>query len=819
MTDMIYAKPALIKPPDDLAVVARTNYVAPETIQRAWRAVNEFRKMLPTIQSFVRAITRDPNVIVQITSGVPCTDGRTVFLRPPIQLGDYIEHQRGVCGQRDENLQHLCPACTLREEILSTLFHECAHIVFDSFESISETERAQIILRVLNERPAISGTRLEKLQRLTGDLKNPSYVEVNNYISPYLPIIFNALEDARVNRAMYNSRAGTQIWFRASAIQVFEHGMELADGTIVKWSDMGANSQVIIGLFCRASGFETKGWFKDEIEEALNDRQLKTMIGSLRTASSAANVYRVGFPILERLRDLGFCTRLGEPCDDPPPAPPMPEGMPPIEPEGEQTEYASLGDSDDESLPEVTDETILAPEDRFEPPPGKGGDDSDSESDDSETGDTTPADASDGDDDADDADASDDTADDDLDGNKDDDKSGAGDQPDDDEDDDKSDSDESDSDDSGSGDSADVSDAESGDESGSGDGDTESDDSAESPDDVEAALAKFGGHAPGKPDSKAAEEEKAVDRAIVQAENFDAPSIGVLGVKVHKFNEVDERAALMGWNSDRLYRRSGGKDDSYWDAPEALLGKALFKVRKVFAYNLASRQERNLRHGRVHGPDAHRTAYGDKKVFSRTRIPGRRKYKVTIGLDISGSTSGHRIDIIKQAGMAMGELFSRTGVDFCMYAHTGAGISIGGEHKGGGYSDLMYADHFEVKAYGQPWGTKTRQALRQLTSASMNLDGHHLEFYRKLTERQDATDRLIIYFTDGEMPCENFNDELVILKREIETCRKLNIALLGVGIETDSPKDHGLDTVQIDTVDDIPKLIDEIESRLTKVRV
>lgn len=771
--DVLWAKAAVIKPPDDLTVIARTNTIPAHVIQRAWRAVNEFRKMQPAIQSFVRAITRNPAIHVEITNGVPCTDGRTVYLRPPIQLGDYIEHQRSVCGVRDEQLQHLCPACTVREEILTTLFHECAHIVFDSFESISDHERANIILRVLNERPGITGTRLEKLQRLTGALKDPSYVEVNNYISPYLPIIFNALEDARVNRAMYNSRAGTQIWFRASAIRVFEHGMELADGTIVKWSSMGDNSQVIIGMFCRASGFETKGWFKDEIEAALNDRELRMMLNGLRTARSAANVYRVGFPILERLRDLGYCKRLGEPEDEvsaPEPGDESEPGDP-----GEQTEYASLGDPGDESLSEVTEGTILAPEDRFEPPPGKGK--NDDEDDETETSDTDESDLSD------ELDTDDGYQDD-------------------------------DNDDPSSGKKSDG-DKETGDKSGSS-GETESGETSESPDDVEAALAKFGGHAPAKLTYEKKEEELAVERAIVQGEDFDSPSVSVLGVKVHKFGEQTERSRRMGWNADRLK----GYDESYWDTPEAIIGKALFKMRKVFAYNLASRQERNLRHGRVHGPDAHRTAYGDKKVFSRTRIPGRRKYAVTIGLDISGSTSFKRIDIIKQAGMAMAELLSRTGVDFCVYAHTGAGLHVGGDFpKGTNSGAMMYADHFEIKAYGQPWGEKTRTALRQLTSASMNLDGHSLEFYRKLTEAQSATDRLIVYFTDGQMPAENYDDELIVLKREIETCRKRNIALLGVGIETDSPRAHGLDTVRIDTVEDIPKLVDEIESRLTKVRV
>ena len=44
----------------------------------------------------------------------------------------------------------------------------------------------------------------------------------------------------------------------------------------------------------------------------------------------------------------------------------------------------------------------------------------------------------------------------------------------------------------------------------------------------------------------------------------------------------------------------------------------------------------------------------------------------------------------------------------------------------------------------------------------------------------------------------------------------VRVAIVGVGIQTDSPRRHGLDTIQLDSVEDVPKVIKELESRLTK---
>lgn len=209
---------------------------------------------------------------------------------------------------------------------------------------------------------------------------------------------------------------------------------------------------------------------------------------------------------------------------------------------------------------------------------------------------------------------------------------------------------------------------------------------------------------------------------------------------------------------------------------------------------------------------AGKIARGDLKVFRQKLRPGKKDYFVVIGLDVSGSTargmgSGNRqvIDLIKEAAFAQAELCNRLGVRFAVYAHSG-------DHGDKG----MTLDMYEVKSPDQPWDTKARERLTGLGPAAYNLDGHTMEFYRKVMDSQPETDKVMMYYTDGAMPLENYEEELYILQREIDLCRRVGYTVVGVGIRNDDPKKHGLDTIRVDRIEDLPKLVEGLRSRLIK---
>jgi hypothetical protein len=124
----------------------------------------------------------------------------------------------------------------------------------------------------------------------------------------------------------------------------------------------------------------------------------------------------------------------------------------------------------------------------------------------------------------------------------------------------------------------------------------------------------------------------------------------------------------------------------------------------------------------------------------------------------------------------------------------------------------MHLHH--VKEWDEPWTTEVKNRVGDLVGVGGNLDGHAMEYGRKQLSKVDATDKILLYYTDGKMPAANKDEELVVLQDQIKRCKRDRVTLLGVGIRTDSPVRHGLDTVQVDGDDDLKTVVDHLGKRL-----
>ena len=865
--------------------------------QRAFRAVREMHKLLPIIQSVGRAMTGVPDLTIQVTAGTPRTNGKIVYLQVPIELGDIFAHDRANCSRRDSKSHPVCSACRQREKVLEVLFHELAHIIYDSFQHIEESDKDRLLERMLDEHPAAAGTRLAKLQARADEVRQLAPWEVNYMglaaqISPFLPTIINALEDARVNRAMYEVRAGTFHMFRSKLISVFEEGIETLDGTTFHWSNEDENAQAIIGCLCKASGVEPEeGYLSAPVLAAMADPALSAEIAGLeRGALTAADIYRASFHVLEHLRRLGFCLRPDDVQDDPPPPEPEPQPEPeqqedqdeqeadqPADPgESEETDQMDEGESDSESESgdssgdDVSSGDGSDSDQSDDEPDDESGDDEPDESDD-ESGDEESDDES-GDEESDSPEGTESEAgsdDESVDGEADDeDDAEASDDPLDggeDEDENSSESSGSDVDSSLEDDEADDTETQSGDDDQDGDeepeydpdddwsphddpdilnddnepdeGDYQDDDDLtdvlddddndadqamaagrmdnSDPDDVDKIVELFlGRDADIDPD-----EAQRMAIAITQAEQFDEASGTVNRVNVHHFDQPSHRSENLAWGIHSADKNS--RYDSYewgkpedFEVPESMLGATLLKMRTIFADNKKSKRSGEMRSGRVVNTRLASVMTGNAKVFNRTQLPHKKDYFVCLALDVSGSTAGSdRLNNIKKMGFALGNLLSRSGVKFAIYAHTGSRLPDTGD--GGDYFE---ADVFVVKEENDPWDEKAKYALAVMNSSGGNLDGHALEFFRKRCDRSTATDKVLLYVTDGAMPEANKYDEREVLVREIRECDKRRYSLIGVGIGTDSPRRHGLDTIRVDNTSDIAKLVHEMEKRLAVKR-
>lgn len=962
-----------------------------ERNERAQRAVKTFRAMQPTLSAYARILTRNNRVRVEVSERNPCTDGTVIYFRPPLELGDLTPHVRKLCDKHDESGRPLCDACRIREKVLIAIYHEIAHIAEGTFEKVSERAFAESVDRAIAENHGQYAEKIrERIRRIPESYRN-TYMKLSGIISPFLPMIVNSLEDARVNNKLFEARRGTRAMFDTFMHDVFAEGVEqrhpeTGEMYMKFWRDYPLNSQIITGIFCKAAGYDYSKWFAEPVVAALDDEKLTKIMGDVTKARYAGETYDLAFPILARIRELGFCKSENDPEPDPEPEPePEPEQSEEQDeqdansdesPDGDQGQPSSSGDpsSDDEGSPEEspegsdtkdsgsnsdrssdTDSNSDSPDHQDEGTDspsneeqahregeddgaGEGSEQDSSDEDASgaddassgESGEVEQADESnsdrseaprevdesgegdpedsqesssgDGGTDAEDGPSSSDV------GTGESQGEGVGDeaseqsaggqnsasqepqptsemagedsaQPSNGEGEhrersgDSSSSDESRTEPSGNREDLDAGDPlgdnsngpdkntdpnQLGSEPGSngsvldeassdsnlpegtdgddglGDSTLPSEDSRDSepidtgadrgkggtkviipegmefgsPEDVQRDLDKAIGHGDPPDVVEARKAEEAIKTAVIQGMYFETPSQNVNSVRINHYGKPSEGGRNENaWETyddqDANYLRAYGVDGEF-DPDESVMGPALLKMRRVFADNRRAKSQKNLKSGRINARVlGKRAPTQDERLFKHRTMPGKKDYSVVIGMDISGSTSGVNIALEKRAVMAQANLLHRMGIDFAIVAHSAMSGHAGAT-----------LDIYSVKDFGEPWAESVKERLRKLGPYSGNLDGHALEYMRRMVERTGTTDKVIMYYSDGKMPAMNFEEELEILQREIRTCRMRDIKLLGVGIRTDSPTKHGLDTVEVEEDRDIEKVVKHLEKHL-----
>lgn len=755
----------------------------------AFKALEVARKLRPRFQAFIRMLARNPKLQLQWTHSTPRTDGRTVWLRVPYEWGSDVEHgDPKFCGRRDPlTTVQMCKACAVFEDAQITAIHEAAHIIFETFSEPSEGTKQSAIRRAVEahfgpEDDSPPAHRARAQIKMYEEHGASNYMVFAQSISPWLALILNALEDTRVNAEMSSAREGTRLMFSAHMHSVFARGIRTSSGEIIRWHTQVLNLQMTIGLFCATSGVDYDLYLDPKVVDALHDSEVKDFTESAQQLLKVDDTYSLTLLAYMRLRELGFFLDedeeevdeddpgKGEPCEDGEPSDDEETegGKPSGDSDDSDEEDGEAGDGDDGDSEEDGDGEGESPGDDGTESTGKdaeGGEESDDDTKGDfgdETGESSGGESVYGHDHVDEvrrvlAEFS---------GHGDDDEY------------------------------SDPEDSPDGEDSEWDDSDPDEDDSWD-PDNAHEVEGRNDGASGGDVVKK---KREAIRVAIKQEEHFDRPAKGVSEVNIHRFD--DERASeRTAW--DRGY---GYADEI--DIPETILGPSLLKMRVAFTENRKAKVTPNLKRGRVDAKKVgRRIATDDRRLFKKRSTPGKRDYFVVGGADVSGSTSGGAISRIKQALYAQAELMDRLGIPFALYAHSGSF----GHYSSSGRSDL---EIFVIKDPNEPWGREQKKALAHLGSFSANLDGHTLEFYRKVLDGRPEQEKMIMYYTDGAMPLENFDEELEVLKENILICRKRGYTLLGVGVGTDSPRDHGLDTIRLDSVEDVPKVVDGLRERL-----
>lgn len=1028
-----------------------------QSYECARTAIKAARKLLGNWTSLAQMLSRNPNMKVKLHAGATSyTDGKDLLIRVPPELAFMPEHEGNpICGKRDEYKILKCRACAILEDVNITVIHEVSHVIFGTFEEVSEYERTQMIESAIkmNAVGQSEGTRAARLraaiEKAPDELKR-DYLNLSQFISPFLPILINASEDIRVNSAMQEERPGTRVMFTAQTNSIFMRGYKDYAGNLIEWRSQPPNAQAMIAVYCKVGGFDWHEWLNPEIVERIeSSERLAAVCEEMRKVTSVRGVYRLSIEVLEALREIGFMLAPDEPEDDPQPEPEQeqdesepdqaqqsegdeagdePGGSDSGDTEGDddpQSDSGGDGDSED-GAPGHGDEDVdsessdgqdggasepdedeqqgdssdsggsseAGPDsegegdgsdaegDRVDPSSDQDGDDSGSDSDGSSAGEQ-PADGQESDGDGDDSDGDDpggsgtsreddpgtsreddpgadgeagdsdsggdsagDASDEGTSGGSEDapgepedgdssggsdssgeagdssgsptdgnsnngvddsaeelpeseqqsgsrDGSSSGEAGDDSDDSGQSESDSGESGQSDGGGAELPEDGDTGGEVGSGDqadeapvrdddgradvhqagpgepsasdhgsaddpdveqapaeatpahdsdeaggsgagevefdvastpdeaapgndvGDTPQVDASQPytqedmdrdgrPETIEKLLLVFGRHDEDDSSNKLSgvsekleqAMEEMMETALRQMDFFDMPSVNVGGVNVYK-----RGCGEAAWEDG--YHHVWGDPI---EVPEKAITGSLLELRLAFQDNARGKVERHRRAGKVDPRVlARRAPAEDDRLFKKKTQPGRKDYFVLIGLDCSGSTAHHiesnviRLSLIKAAAYAKAEMLHRLGVSFAIYAHSGNRDAVA---------------IFEIKAAKEPWGKEQKQALEDLQPYSGNIDGHTLEYYRKVCEARPETDKLLLYYTDGHMPAANYDEELFILQREIKLCDQLGIKLIGVGVNSDAPTEHGLDTIRLDDIGDLQKVVKGLKERM-----
>lgn len=839
---------------------------------RATRAVSEFRKLLPGLTSYARAVTGKKDLRIDMTHGFPYTDGSVIYYRPPLALGDALQHDRSLCDTRDPaTLQQRCGACSVLEEVNVNIYHEIAHIAFGTFAEISELDRTRAIKEASRR---VKGERIKKrMEELFGSSFVPSYIMISSAISPFMPSIVNALEDVRIDARMWDVRPGTRVMYAADMFRTMDRGLEQADGSIARWTDMPLNHQIMVGVIITTLGMNPDGHLDEYVCSTLRQPDVQALLEKSRDTARSSDTYYLSVDFLDTLRGYGFFLE------------PEEQEEQDSDNKGDEDQQSSEGDDDGEERQESQEdqegdsseagspsEADDVPADESEgagEPDEDSGDseagDGDSRGDGEPSGESEPAEGSASDDspeaESPESEQGDSGGDDPQDGSERDEGDGDGGQradggagdgergeP---ESDEPTPHDSSDGasdggdhqpgqDDSGSMGSEPV-DADAGDDHRDSDSSEVDEPGVDEPDlgplpnpeplrpqqaewgdanGLADTLAELTGHhRDNKGDDDmamhAAQEtddavvDAAIKSAITLGAWFETPPVSITGLDVFRFDDPERDNAWQGigtrgadaFNQQQMRLRGHICD---MDIPESVLGPALLQTRRTFDDNARKKRERNLKSGKVNARVLGRRAWaGDPRLFHKNRMPGKKSYAVIIGIDVSGSTSGANIVLAKRAAKAQAELCHRVGISFAVYAHSSQGSMR--MHK---------LQMYEIKSFDEPWAKRNQEALDYIGPSRGNLDGHSMRFYRRLVERRPETDKVLMYYTDGAMPATNHAEELAVMQEEIKYCAKRGITLMGVGIRTDSPIRHGLDTVQVDDDSDLIGVVRHLERRI-----
>lgn len=172
------------------------------------------------------------------------------------------------------------------------------------------------------------------------------------------------------------------------------------------------------------------------------------------------------------------------------------------------------------------------------------------------------------------------------------------------------------------------------------------------------------------------------------------------------------------------------------------------------------------------------------KPFDRKITPKRTSYAVTLLIDQSGSmrwgaggweggSGSTKIEMARMAVVMQGEMLHRLQIPFEVLGFTT-------EHGSG-----TFLQHSVFKSYDEPWSVPTINRVLAIEAQSENLDGLALAWAWERLQRRREQRKVLITYSDGK-PSPDTDNQIRIMKHVLNRMRIAGALGIGVGIQTDA---------------------------------
>ncbi|UTN91246.1 CobT-like cobalamin biosynthesis protein [Gordonia phage PokyPuppy] len=276
--------------------------------KQAEAAVRKFQRMIPALRSYARKASGNPNLILKAGPN-SLTDGKTIWIEPPVKLG-LVQRHNGMCNTQADGMS-VCPACATTQEVMEILNHEIGHILYGSFDKFDMRRAESVCLKRGGYVHDLDNDTVAAILRGLPTSPTALVGAVNQARDPWLSMLMLIGEDIRCDEARMNFDPLERDVFEAMSMDYLINGVHKVDGTVQRYIDLEDDMQLCMAyLFsARFTIDELEGFFKDELLEVVGHKDVMTIVASSLEAIDTVETFALAAQALSFFRKEGYLAK------------------------------------------------------------------------------------------------------------------------------------------------------------------------------------------------------------------------------------------------------------------------------------------------------------------------------------------------------------------------------------------------------------------------------------------------------------------------------------------------------------------------------